>query len=115
VLCRATQEFAHTRHAMSAIGITPQQQDEVFRVLSALLHLGNINWQDSHHHDSSSSSGGADGGLCNGTAEAAAAAAAAGGCPLAPGPEAPAALAAAATLMGCEPGALARALSTRTR
>jgi hypothetical protein len=99
---------------MAAIGITPQQQDEVFRVLSALLHLGNINWQDSHHHDGSSSSG-ADGGLCNGTAEAAAAAAAAGGCPLAPGPEAPAALAAAATLMGCEPGALARALSTRTR
>jgi len=112
------QEFVHTRHAMSAIGISEQQQEEVFRVLSALLHLGNINWQDTHHTDGDSSSGGTagdNGALCNGTAEAAAAAAAAGGCPLTPGPESPAALAAAAALMGCDAGALARALSTRTR
>lgn len=105
---------------MSAIGIGQQQQEDVFRVLAALLHLGNISWDDSHHHDSSSSSSangaaGDSNGLCNGTAEAAAAAAAAGGCPLAPGPESPAALAAAAKLLGCDAGALARALSTRTR
>lgn len=101
---------------MSAIGISEQQQEEVFRVLSALLHLGNISWQDTHHTDDSNGGpAGDNAALCNGTAEAAAAAAAAGGCPLAPGPESPAALAAAATLMGCDAGALARALSTRTR
>lgn len=114
----APQEFGHTRHAMSAIGITGPQQEGVFRMLAALLHLGNISWQDHSHADGEaggSSSNGSDHALCNGTAEAAAAAASAGGCPLAPGPESPAALAAAATLMGCDAGALARALSTRTR
>lgn len=111
------QEFGHTRHAMSAIGITGPQQEGVFRMLAALLHLGNISWQDHSHADGQAggSSNGSDDALCNGTAEAAAAAASAGGCPLAPGPESPAALAAAATLMGCDAGALARALSTRTR
>jgi hypothetical protein len=109
------QEFAHTRHAMSAIGISGEQQEGVFRMLAALLHLGNISWQDHSHADEQAGSSGADHALCNGTAEAAAAAASAGGCPLAPGPESPAALAAAATLMGCDAGALARALSTRTR
>lgn len=110
------QEFAHTRAAMSAVGISEQQQEEVFRMLSALLHLGNIAWQDSNSQGGAAGVEGAAGAaLCNGTAEAAAAAAAAGGCPLAPGPQSPAALAAAAALMGCDAGALARALSTRTR
>ena len=116
--CSRPQEFVHTRAAMAAIGIGAEQQEDVFRVLSALLHLGNISWQDSHHDSSSSSANGAaagSNGLCNGTAEAAAAAAAMGGCPLAPGPESPAALAAAARLLGRDAGALARALSTRTR
>jgi myosin-5 len=105
-------EFGHTRHAMASIGISLAQQEEVFRVLAAILHLGNIAWHDGH----SDSGGPAHGtSLCNGTAEAAAAATAAGGCPLAPGAASAAALAAAAKLMGCDPGALARALSTRTR
>lgn len=104
-------EFGHTRHAMSLIGITPQQQEDVFRILAALLHLGNVAWQDAPHGGSSV----APEGLCNGTAEAAAAAAGAGGCPLAPGPASPAALAAAAWLMGVEVAGLARALGSRTR
>ncbi|WIA32683.1 hypothetical protein OEZ86_003484 [Tetradesmus obliquus] len=104
-------EFGHTRHAMSLIGITPQQQEDVFRILAALLHLGNVAWQDAPHGGSSA----APEGLCNGTAEAAAAAAGAGGCPLAPGPASPAALAAAAWLMGVEVAGLARALGSRTR
>jgi myosin-5 len=113
-------EFRHTRHAMAAIGISAAQQAQVFAVLSAILHLGNIAWADAGHSDGGGAAGSAtaaagDAGLCNGTAEAAAAAAAAGGCPLEPGPEAPRALASAARLLGCEAGALARALSTRTR
>jgi myosin-5 len=113
-------EFGHTRHAMSLIGISEQQQEDVFRILSALLHLGNVAWEDAHHsssaqHSSAQHSSSKPGGLCNGTAEAAAAAAGAGGCPLAPGSESPAALAAASKLMGLDVAALARALGTRTR
>jgi myosin-5 len=108
-------EFGHTRHAMSLIGITEQQQEDVFCILSALLHLGNVSWEDAHHTGSTQHSSSKPDGLCNGTAEAAAAAASAGGCPLAPGSESPAALAAAARLMGVEVAGLARALGTRTR
>jgi myosin-5 len=109
-------EFSHTRHAMSLIGISEQQQEDVFRILSALLHLGNVAWEDAHHSSSSAQhSSSKPGGLCNGTAEAAAAAAGAGGCPLAAGSESPAALAAAAKLMGVDVAGLARALGTRTR
>eukprot|EP00879_Flechtneria_rotunda_P032866 GHRR01036285.1.p1 GENE.GHRR01036285.1~~GHRR01036285.1.p1 ORF type:complete len:258 (-),score=99.99 GHRR01036285.1:94-867(-) len=112
-------EFAHTRHSMASVGITAQQQDEVFCILSALLHLGNVSWQDPHAADSNghahANGNGVGTTLCNGTAEAAAAAAESGGCLLAPRPESPAALAAAARLMGVEVQGLARALSTRTR
>jgi hypothetical protein len=108
-------EFGHTRHAMSLIGISSQQQEDVFRILSALLHLGNVVWEDAHHNSNCQHSSSKPDGLCNGTAEAAAAAAGAGGCPLAPGSESPAALAAAARLMGVEVAGLARALGTRTR
>ncbi|KAF6253831.1 P-loop containing nucleoside triphosphate hydrolase protein [Scenedesmus sp. NREL 46B-D3] len=108
-------EFAATRHAMSLIGISRQQQEDVFRILSALLHLGNVGWEDAHHSSSTQHSSSRPDGLCNGTAEAAAAAAGAGGCPLAAGPESPAALAAAAKLLGVDVAGLARALGTRTR
>ncbi|KAI9473961.1 MAG: P-loop containing nucleoside triphosphate hydrolase protein [Benjaminiella poitrasii] len=37
-----TQDFQETRAALTTIGIHPQTQSEIFRLLAALLHLGNI-------------------------------------------------------------------------
>ena len=36
------EEFRATQHALSTIGISVEQQWAVFRLLSALLHLGNV-------------------------------------------------------------------------
>jgi len=36
------EEFRTTQHALSTIGISVEQQWAVFRLLSALLHLGNV-------------------------------------------------------------------------
>ena len=36
------QDFAETRHAMDVIGITPNEQYDLFKVLSAILNLGNL-------------------------------------------------------------------------
>uniref|UniRef100_A0A8D3DPJ3 Methyl-CpG binding domain protein 3b n=1 Tax=Scophthalmus maximus TaxID=52904 RepID=A0A8D3DPJ3_SCOMX len=46
-----------TRNAFTVLGVQPHQQMELFRVLSAVLHLGNVNIQAMHHigsiiHDS---------------------------------------------------------------
>ncbi|XP_053369794.1 unconventional myosin-Vb [Clarias gariepinus] len=36
-------ELEHTRNALTILGVPPDQQMEVFRILAALLHLGNVN------------------------------------------------------------------------
>lgn len=36
------EEFARTRRAMSIVGITEAQQDSVWRIVAAVLHLGNV-------------------------------------------------------------------------
>ncbi|KAJ1676867.1 Myosin type-2 heavy chain 1, partial [Spiromyces aspiralis] len=36
------EEFKATRNALALVGIGPEKQEEIWRVLAALLHLGNI-------------------------------------------------------------------------
>ncbi|KAI4340198.1 hypothetical protein MLD38_025060 [Melastoma candidum] len=36
------QEYLATRKAMSVVGITEEEQDSIFRIIAAILHLGNI-------------------------------------------------------------------------
>lgn len=76
-----------TRHAMTAVGLTPDEQEGVFAVVAALLHLGNVTFVD-----------------VEGTEDA---------CQLAPGCEG--ALAAAAELLGVDSEQLLRVVVTRTR
>eukprot|EP00026_Physarum_polycephalum_P002483 Phypoly_transcript_02490.p1 GENE.Phypoly_transcript_02490~~Phypoly_transcript_02490.p1 ORF type:complete len:810 (+),score=170.22 Phypoly_transcript_02490:150-2579(+) len=40
-----SHEFAATRHAMSTVGITHGQQDQIFRILVGILTLGNIEFK----------------------------------------------------------------------
>jgi myosin-5 len=40
------EEYKITRLAMSAVGLSGEVQDQVFRVLAALLHLGNVMFRD---------------------------------------------------------------------
>jgi hypothetical protein len=81
-------DLAVTRHAMAAIGLGPDAQEQVFRILSALVHLSDLEFKpDSRDEDH---------------------------CAVAAG-RAASALDAAAALLGCDPGALAKALTTRTR
>lgn len=35
-------DFYATKQSLSTIGVHPRQQDEIFRILAALLHLGNV-------------------------------------------------------------------------
>lgn len=35
-------EFSATRQSLTTIGVSPEKQNEIFRLLSALLHLGNV-------------------------------------------------------------------------
>ncbi|XP_068659158.1 myosin-15 isoform X2 [Aristolochia californica] len=47
------QEYLKTRRAMDIVGISFDEQDAIFRVLAAILHLGNIEFSPGKEHDSS--------------------------------------------------------------
>lgn len=46
-------EYVKTRRAMDIVGLTPDEQDSIFRVVAAILHLGNINFIPGKQADSS--------------------------------------------------------------
>ncbi|XP_039848782.1 myosin-17-like isoform X12 [Panicum virgatum] len=47
------EEYLATRNAMDTVGITEQEQEAIFRVVAAVLHLGNINFAKGREVDSS--------------------------------------------------------------
>ncbi|KAL9395723.1 hypothetical protein Peur_009976 [Populus x canadensis] len=46
------QEYITTRRAMDVVGINEKEQDAIFRVVAAILHLGNINFEKDEDIDS---------------------------------------------------------------
>ncbi|WOL18254.1 myosin-8-like isoform X1 [Canna indica] len=48
-----SKEYLETKKAMDIIGITTDEQDAIFRVVAAILHLGNIEFVDGDEIDSS--------------------------------------------------------------
>ncbi|KAK7345799.1 hypothetical protein VNO77_16410 [Canavalia gladiata] len=49
----AAQEYLSTKRAMDIVGISQEEQDAIFRVVAAILHLGNIKFAKSEESDSS--------------------------------------------------------------
>ncbi|XP_048323404.2 myosin-12 isoform X1 [Ziziphus jujuba] len=47
------REYLETRNAMDIVGISPEEQDAIFRVVAAILHLGNIDFTKGKEVDSS--------------------------------------------------------------
>ncbi|XP_020224383.1 myosin-15 isoform X1 [Cajanus cajan] len=47
------EEYLKTRRAMEIVGISHEDQEAIFRVLAAILHLGNIEFSPGKEHDSS--------------------------------------------------------------
>ncbi|KAJ8451192.1 hypothetical protein Cgig2_013964 [Carnegiea gigantea] len=47
------KEYIATRRAMDVVGICPDEQDAIFRVVAAILHLGNIEFTKGSESDSS--------------------------------------------------------------
>ncbi|XP_074280784.1 myosin-17-like [Silene latifolia] len=47
------EEYLATRRAMDVVGISADDQDAIFRVVAAILHLGNINFSKGEEVDSS--------------------------------------------------------------
>ncbi|KAH9626894.1 hypothetical protein KSS87_002294 [Heliosperma pusillum] len=47
------QEYLATRRAMDIVGISKQEQDAIFRVVAAILHLGNVEFCKGQEIDSS--------------------------------------------------------------
>ncbi|CAL0310840.1 unnamed protein product [Lupinus luteus] len=47
------KEYLETRNAMDIVGINQDEQDAIFRVVAAILHLGNINFVKGREFDSS--------------------------------------------------------------
>ncbi|GAB2254307.1 hypothetical protein Droror1_Dr00022116 [Drosera rotundifolia] len=47
------EEYIATRRAMGIVGINPEEQDAIFRVVAAILHLGNIEFVKGSETDSS--------------------------------------------------------------
>ncbi|TVU45041.1 hypothetical protein EJB05_04510, partial [Eragrostis curvula] len=47
------REYIETRNAMDIVGIDQEEQDAIFRVVAAILHLGNINFAKGQEIDSS--------------------------------------------------------------
>ncbi|XP_057451250.1 myosin-12 [Lotus japonicus] len=47
------KEYLETRNAMDIVGISQDEQDAIFRVVAAILHLGNINFAKGNEVDSS--------------------------------------------------------------
>ncbi|KAM5553425.1 myosin-6-like [Rosa sericea] len=48
-----SKEYLTTRKAMDVVGISPDEQDAIFRVVAAVLHLGNIDFAKGTEADSS--------------------------------------------------------------
>ncbi|CAI9290550.1 unnamed protein product [Lactuca saligna] len=48
-----SQEYLETRKAMDVVGINSEEQDAIFRVVAAILHLGNIEFGKGSEPDSS--------------------------------------------------------------
>nr|AAM14807.1 putative myosin heavy chain [Arabidopsis thaliana] len=46
-----SKEYLATRKAMDVVGISPEEQDAIFRVVAAILHLGNIEFAKSEESD----------------------------------------------------------------
>jgi myosin-5 len=46
-------EYLATRRAMDIVGISTQEQDAIFRVVAAILHIGNIEFAKGKEVDSS--------------------------------------------------------------
>ncbi|EFH57530.1 hypothetical protein ARALYDRAFT_321053 [Arabidopsis lyrata subsp. lyrata] len=46
-----SKEYLATRKAMDVVGISPEEQDAIFRVVAAILHLGNIEFGKSEESD----------------------------------------------------------------
>ncbi|XP_078444494.1 protein OPAQUE1-like [Wolffia australiana] len=47
------EEYSKTRRAMDVVGISSCDQEAIFRLLAAILHLGNIEFSPGREHDSS--------------------------------------------------------------
>ncbi|XP_019443127.1 PREDICTED: myosin-15-like isoform X2 [Lupinus angustifolius] len=47
------EQYVNTRRAMDVVGISHEDQEAIFRVLAAILHLGNIEFSPGKEHDSS--------------------------------------------------------------
>ncbi|XP_043719718.1 myosin-6 isoform X1 [Telopea speciosissima] len=47
------KEYLATRRAMEVVGISSEEQDAIFRVVAAILHLGNIEFKKGQETDSS--------------------------------------------------------------
>ncbi|XP_078432138.1 myosin-17-like [Wolffia australiana] len=48
-----TEEYLTTRRAMDIVGISEEEQEAIFRVVAAILHIGNINFAKGEEIDSS--------------------------------------------------------------
>ncbi|CAH8361175.1 unnamed protein product [Eruca vesicaria subsp. sativa] len=48
-----SKEYTKTREAMSIVGISLEEQEAIFRILAAILHLGNIEFTNGEETDSS--------------------------------------------------------------
>ncbi|KAI4329848.1 hypothetical protein MLD38_028188 [Melastoma candidum] len=48
-----SKEYLATRRAMEVVGMSPSEQDAIFRVVAAILHLGNIEFIKGEEMDSS--------------------------------------------------------------
>ncbi|OAE35798.1 hypothetical protein AXG93_4225s1010 [Marchantia polymorpha subsp. ruderalis] len=47
------REYIKTRRAMDIVGISPEEQEAIFRVVAAILHLGNVEFTTGKEADSS--------------------------------------------------------------
>ncbi|MQL71295.1 hypothetical protein Taro_003629 [Colocasia esculenta] len=48
-----SKEYMETRRAMDIVGISSEEQDAIFRVIAAILHLGNVEFSKGKEMDSS--------------------------------------------------------------
>ncbi|KAK7277524.1 hypothetical protein RJT34_22538 [Clitoria ternatea] len=48
----AAQEYLSTKRAMDIVGISQEEQDAIFRVIAAILHLGNVKFAKAEETDS---------------------------------------------------------------
>ena len=40
------EEFRHLDQSMNCVGLSPQEKMDLFRVVAAVLHLGNVNFEE---------------------------------------------------------------------